>query len=73
MRTLKTLKPGQCARVLRVNGAGALRLRILEMGITPGTAVLLRKLAPLGDPMEIAVRGYALSLRKSDAACIEIE
>ena len=73
MRTLKNCKPGQSARVLRVQGADALRIRIMEMGLTPGTVLRVLKLAPLGDPMEIIVRGYALSLRKSDAARIEIE
>ena len=72
MRTLKALKPGSGARVVRVHGQGALRLRIMEMGFTPGTPVRVRKIAPLGDPIEILVRGYALSLRKADAALIEI-
>ena len=72
MRTLENLKPGQSARVARVHGEGALRRRILEMGLTPGTPVWVRKIAPLGDPIEIEVRGYALSLRKADAALVEI-
>ena len=72
MKTLKTLKPGQPARVVRVRGGGALRLRILEMGLTPGTPVRVRKIAPLGDPIEIQVRGCALSLRKADAALVEV-
>ena len=73
MRTLKTLKPGQSARVIFVHGQGALRLRIMEMGLTPGTPVRVRKIAPLGDPIEIQVRGYALSLRKADAALVAVE
>ena len=72
MKTLKTLKPGVDARVVCVHGGGALRRRIMEMGLTPGAAVLVRKIAPLGDPIEILVRGYALSLRKADAALVEI-
>jgi len=72
MRTLKSLKPGMEARVVRVYGEGALRRRILEMGVTPGTPIRVRKIAPLGDPIEIWVRGYALSLRKADAALVAI-
>ena len=72
MKTLKTLRPGVEARVIRVHGQGALRRRIMEMGLTPGAAVRVRKIAPLGDPIEILVRGYALSLRKADAALVEI-
>jgi len=72
MQTLKNLKPNIGARVTRVHGQGALRLRIMELGLTPGTAVRVRKIAPLGDPIEILVRGYALSLRKADAALVEI-
>ena len=73
MKTLKNLKPGQCGRVVRVHGQGALRLRVMEMGLTPGVSVLVRKIAPLGDPIEILVRDSALSLRKADAALVEIE
>ena len=73
MKTLKNLKPGQCARVVRVHGQGALWLRVMEMGLTPGAAVSVRKIAPLGDPIEIDIRGSALSLRKADAALVEIE
>ncbi|MCL2494989.1 MAG: ferrous iron transport protein A [Oscillospiraceae bacterium] len=72
MQTLKNLKPGQPARVVRVLGEGALRLRIMELGLTPGTPVRVRKTAPLGDPIEILVRGYSLSLRKAQAALVEI-
>ena len=73
MRTLKSVRPGRGARVLRVHGQGALRLRIMEMGLTPGAALRVTKLAPLGDPMAIALRGYSLSLRRADAALVEIE
>ncbi|MCL2299236.1 MAG: ferrous iron transport protein A [Firmicutes bacterium] len=72
MRTLKTLKPGVGARVVHVHGGGALRRRIMEMGLTPGVPIWVRKIAPLGDPIEIQVRGCALSLRKADAALVEI-
>ena len=72
MRSLKSLKPGQSGRVVRVHGQGALRRRIMEMGLTRGTPVSVRKIAPLGDPLEIYVRGYLLSLRKADAALVEI-
>jgi ferrous iron transport protein A len=73
MNTLKNLKPGQTARVARIHGQGALRLRMMELGLTRGTLVRVRKVAPLGDPIEIHVRGYALSLRKEDAALVELE
>ena len=71
--TLKEMEVGQWARVLRVGGTGALRQHILDMGVIPGTVVYLAKLAPLGDPMELRVNGYALSIRKADAAMIEVE
>ena len=73
MRTLKDVKVGESTRVVRVNGQGALRRRIMDMGVTKGTKIYVRKLAPLGDPIEINVRGYELSLRKEDAASIEVE
>jgi len=72
LKTLKTLRPGVEARVVYVHGGGALRLRIMEMGLTPGALVRVRKIAPLGDPVEILVRGYALSLRRADAALVEV-
>lgn len=72
MKTVKDMKTGQKAQVLKVHGEGALRRRIMDMGITKGVEVHLRKLAPLGDPMELSVRGYELSLRKADAEMIEI-
>lgn len=73
MKTLRNLKPGHSARVLRVHGAGALQRRIMEMGITSGVELRVQKAAPLGDPIEILVRGYSLSLRKADAALIELD
>ena len=72
MRTLKDVGVGQTAVVVRLHGEGALRRRIMDMGITKGTEVLVRKVAPLGDPMELNVRGYELSIRKADAECIEV-
>ena len=73
MKTLKDVKVGQTARVVRLHGEGAVRRRIMDMGITKGVEIFVRKVAPLGDPMELAVRGYELSLRKADAEIIEIE
>ena len=71
--TLKEVKVGKTVKVTKVGGEGALRRRIMDMGITKGVEVYLRKVAPLGDPMEITVRGYELSLRKADAEMIEVE
>lgn len=71
--TLKDVKVGHRARVLRVSGEGAIRRRIMDMGITKGVEIYVRKVAPLGDPMEIFVRGYELSLRKADADMVEVE
>lgn len=73
MRTLKDVKVGQTAIVKRLHGEGALKRRIMDMGITKGTEVYVRKVAPLGDPMELTVRGYELSVRKGDAELIEVE
>lgn len=72
-KTLKFAKTGESVRVLKVAGEGALRQRILDMGLTKGAEVTIRKVAPLGDPLEITVRGYELSLRKREAACIVVE
>ncbi|MBQ9094743.1 MAG: ferrous iron transport protein A [Akkermansia sp.] len=72
-KTLKFAKTGESVRVLKVAGEGALRQRILDMGLTKGAEVMVRKVAPLGDPLEITVRGYELSLRKREAACIVVE
>ena len=73
MRTLKDLKVGESAKVVRLHGQGAVRRRIMDMGITRGTVVKVRKVAPLGDPLELTVRGYELSIRKADAQMVEIE
>ena len=72
-RTLRGVKPGQTVTVTRLGGEGALRRRIMDMGITKGTSVYVRKVAPLGDPVEITVRGYELSIRKDDADNILVE
>lgn len=73
MKTLKDVKVGQTAKVVKLHGEGAVRRRIMDMGITKNVEIFVRKVAPLGDPMELAVRGYELSLRKADAEIIEIE
>lgn len=73
MKTLKDLKVGESAKVVRLHGQGAVRRRIMDMGITRGTTVKVRKVAPLGDPFELTVRGYELSIRKADAQMVEIE
>ena len=73
MRTLKELNVGESARVLKLNGEGAIRRRIMDMGITKGVTVTVRKVAPLGDPIELNVRVYELSIRKADAAKIDVE
>ena len=72
-KTLKQVKASESVRVVRVAGEGALRQRILDMGLTKGAEVTVRKVAPLGDPLELTVRGYELSLRKREAACIVVE
>lgn len=69
--TLKDAKVGQTVTVAKLNGEGAVKRRIMDMGITKGTEVYIRKVAPLGDPIEVTVRGYELSLRKADAEMIE--
>ena len=73
MQTLKDVKCGQTAAVVRLHGEGATKRRIMDMGITPGVALKVIKTAPLGDPIEINVRGYELSLRKEEAARIEVQ
>lgn len=73
MKTLQDVKVGESAAVKKLHGDGALKRRIMDMGITKGVEIYVRKLAPLGDPMEIRVRGYELSLRKADARLIEVE
>ncbi len=72
MKTLKDVRVGQTVEVKKIHGSGPLKRRIMDMGITKGVSIHVRKFAPLGDPMEINIRGYELSLRKNDAACIEI-
>ena len=72
MKTLREAKVGQTITVVRLHGAGAVKRRIMDMGITRGTQVHIRKVAPLGDPIELNVRGYELSVRKADAEMIEI-
>ena len=71
MRTLKDVKVGQDAKVVKLHGEGAVKRRIMDMGLTKGVEVYVRKVAPLGDPVEVTVRGYELSLRKADAEMIE--
>ena len=73
MKTLKQAKIGDTVTVVRLNGEGAVKRRIMDMGITKGVTVYVRKVAPLGDPVEVNVRGYELSIRKADAEMIEIE
>ena len=71
--TLKEVAVGSTAKVKKITGAGPLRRRIMDMGLTKGVEVYIRKVAPLGDPVEITIRGYELSLRKHDAACVEVK
>lgn len=72
MKTLKDLRVGQSATVVKLEGEGAIRRRIMDMGITKGTEILVKRVAPLGDPLELTVRGYQLSIRKADAKKILI-
>lgn len=73
MNTLKQTKVGASVRVVKLHGEGAVKRRIMDMGITKGAEIYVRKVAPLGDPIEVTVRGYELSLRKADAEMIEVE
>ena len=73
MKTLKEVPIGGTAKVVKLHGEGAIKRRIMDMGITRGPDVYVRKVAPLGDPIEITVRGYELSLRKADAGLVEVE
>ncbi|MDO4961638.1 MAG: ferrous iron transport protein A [Eubacteriales bacterium] len=73
MKTLKEAKIGETVKVTKINGGGPLKRRIMDMGITKGVDIYVRKVAPLGDPIEITVREYELSLRKEDAELIEVE
>ena len=73
MKTLREAKIGETVKVVKLHGEGAIKRRIMDMGITKGTEVYVRKVAPLGDPVEVSVRGYELSLRKADAEMIEVQ
>ena len=73
MKTLREAKVGETVKVLKLHGEGAVKRRIMDMGITKGVEIFVRKVAPLGDPMELNLRGYELSVRKADAEMIEIE
>ena len=73
MKTLRDAKVGETVKVVKLHGEGAVKRRIMDMGITKGVEVYVRKVAPLGDPIEVTVRGYELSLRKADADMIEVE
>ena len=73
MKNLKEAKIGETVRVVKIHGEGAIKRRIMDMGLTKGVEVYIRKVAPLGDPIEVTVRGYELSLRKADAEQIEVE
>ena len=73
MKTLKAAKVGDTVRVVKLHGEGAVKRRIMDMGLTKGVEVHIRRVAPLGDPIEVTVRGYELSIRKADAEMIEIE
>ncbi len=72
MRTLRDIKCGETVSVVKLHGEGAVKRRMMDMGITKGTAIFVRKVAPLGDPVEVTVRGYELSLRKADAGMVEV-
>ena len=73
MKTLKSAKVGETLTVVKLHGEGAIKRRIMDMGITKGTQVYIRKVAPLGDPIEVTVRSYELSLRKADAEMVEVQ
>lgn len=73
MKTLKQAKVGEIVKVVKLTGQGAVKRRIMDMGITKGVEIFIRKVAPFGDPVEVTVRGYELSLRKDDASMIEVE
>ena len=73
MNTLRDVKVGETVKVVKLHGEGAVKRRIMDMGITKGTEIYVRKVAPLGDPVELTIRGYELSLRKADAEMVEVE
>ena len=71
--TLKDAQVGSTVKVVKINGEGAYKRRIMDMGITKGSEIFIRKVAPLGDPVEVTIRGYELSLRKADAECVDVQ
>ena len=73
MKTLKDVRVGETVTVAKLHGEGPVKRRIMDMGITKGVEIFVRKVAPLGDPVEITVRGYELSIRRADAACVEVQ
>ncbi|MBR5096390.1 MAG: ferrous iron transport protein A [Treponema sp.] len=73
MKSLRDVKVGDTVKVVKLNGEGAVKRRIMDMGVTKGVEIYVRKVAPLGDPIEVTVRGYELSLRKEDAGMVEVE
>lgn len=72
-KLLSDFTVGERGKIIKVSGGGALRRRLFDMGVTPGAELIMRKKAPLGDPIEITIRGYELTLRKTEAACVEVE
>ena len=73
MGSLEKVKSGQTVTVVKIDGVGATKRRIMDMGITKGSEIFIRKVAPLGDPVEVTIRGYELSLRKADAECVDVQ
>ena len=73
MKTLRDVRIGQTVKVVKLHGEGAVKRRIMDMGITKGSELYIRKVAPLGDPVEITVRGYELTVRKDDAQCVQVK
>ena len=73
MKTLKNVNIGETVKIIRIHGEGAVKRRIMDMGITKGSELYIRKVAPLGDPVEITVRGYELTVRKDDAQCVQVK
>ena len=73
MTTLKEIKPGNIVKVIKMHGSGSTKRKLMDMGVTKGTEIYVRKVAPLGDPIEVKIRGYEFNLRKSEAEVIEVE
>ena len=73
MKTLREVKIGETVKVVKLHGEGPVKRRIMDMGITKGSEIFIRKVAPLGDPVEVTIRGYELSLRKADAECVDVQ